>query len=470
MDVSAVAPKQNMEECHDKCGGVRFRQPGLRGQMMRTTDRLLGRYLRGAFANLAHFDLGAPVALPEASRAHPDVLYIHIPFCESLCPFCSFHRVKLDRNAAIPYFNSLRTEIRAVADKGFKPTIVYVGGGTPTVLPDELAATLDLARSLFPIRQISIETNPNHLRQEILSTLKSAGVNRVSVGVQSFDDDLLREMGRYESYGSARQIIERLQLAQGHFDTLNADMIFNLPHQSERSLRRDSEILREEIGIDQVSWYPLMASQRTGTRMQQSMGDYTLDNERPYYDLIRAAMDVDYQLASVWCFSRKAGLVDEYITADTEYIGVGSGSFSYLGGVMYANSFSIERYGRFIAKKGTAMTAVRQLTLIERARYDMVMTLFGLSMDKQKLNEKFDGRLFRILWKEILLLKLAGAVRDDGHSMTLTRKGQYEWLIIMREFFISINNFRDQMRRHGKAERDAIVSLGVETDLHVASG
>ena len=200
------------------------------------------------------------------------------------------------------------------------------------------------------------------------------------------------------------------------------------------------------------------------------MGDYTLDNERPYYDLIRAAMDVDYQLASVWCFSRKAGLVDEYITADTEYIGVGSGSFSYLGGVMYANSFSIERYGRFIAKKGTAMTAVRQLTLIERARYDMVMTLFGLSMDKQKLNEKFDGRLFRILWKEILLLKLAGAVRDDGHSMTLTRKGQYEWLIIMREFFIGINNFRDQMRRHGKAERDANVSLGVETDLHVASG
>jgi coproporphyrinogen III oxidase-like Fe-S oxidoreductase len=116
------------------------------------------------------------------------------------------------------------------------------------------------------------------------------------------------------------------------------------------------------------------------------------------------------------------------------------------------------------------MTAVRQLTLIERARYDMVMTLFGLSMDKQKLNEKFDGRLFRILWKEILLLKLAGAVRDDGHSMTLTRKGQYEWLIIMREFFIGINNFRDQMRRHGKAERDANVSLGVETDLHVASG
>lgn len=419
---------------------------------------------------MAHFDLGAPVELPDASRVQPDVLYVHIPFCESLCPFCSFHRVKLDRNAAIPYFNSLRTEIRAVAEKGFKPTVVYVGGGTPTVLPDELAETLELVRSLFPIRQISIETNPNHLRQEIFSTLNSVGVNRVSVGVQSFDDGLLKAMGRYESYGSARQIIERLQLAQGHFDTLNADMIFNLPRQSERSLRRDSRILREEIGIDQVSWYPLMASQHTGTRMQQSMGNYTLDNERPCYDLIRAAMDVDYQLASVWCFSRKGGLVDEYITADTEYIGVGSGSFSYLGGVMYANTFSIKRYGQFIGKKRTAMTAVRHLTLIERARYDMVMTLFGLSMDKQKLNVKFDGRLFRILWKEILLLKLAGAVRDDGRSLTLTRKGQYEWLIIMREFFIGINNFRDQMRHHGKAERDAIVSLDVETDLHVAGG
>ncbi len=81
---------------------------------------------------------------------------------------------------------------------------------------------------------------------------------------------------------------------------------------------------------------------------------------------------------------------------------------------MYANSFSIKSYGQFIAERDSAITAVRNLTLVEQARYDMVMTLFGLSMDKQKLNDKFDGRLFRILWKELLLLKLAGAVKDSG--------------------------------------------------------
>jgi len=423
---------------------------------MRIIDRLQGRYLHSVFDRQMHFELGAPVALPTAGPARPTVLYIHIPFCESLCPFCSFHRVLLDRDLARTYFSTLRDEIRIVADKGFRPSIVYVGGGTPTVMPDELEKTLELVRSLFPVQQISTETNPNHLREDVFTALKAAGINRVSVGVQSFDDRLLRAMGRYHSYGSGAQIIERLKFAQGQFDTLNADMIFNLPHQTAASLQRDLAIIRDEIGIDQISWYPLMTSRRTGSAMKKSMGNYTLDNEQVFYDQLREALDPDYQLSSVWCFSRTRGLVDEYIIADTEYIGVGSGSFSYLGGVMYANTFSIKRYSRFIAGSRSAITAVRRLTVYEQAHYDMVMTLFGLSLDKQKLNHKYGGNLFRLLWKELSLLRLAGAVRDDGDRLLLTRRGQYEWVITMREFFTGINNFRDQMRHHVRVELDAL--------------
>ena len=134
--------------------------------------------------------------LPEAGQTRPDVLYIHIPFCESLCPFCSFHRVLLDRDRAKTYFPMLRKEIRQVAARGYQPSVVYVGGGTPTVLPEELCETLALVRSLFPVRQVSIETNPNHLREDIFVALKQAGVNRVSVGVQSFDNRLLRAIDR----------------------------------------------------------------------------------------------------------------------------------------------------------------------------------------------------------------------------------------------------------------------------------
>ena len=149
---------------------------------MRWTDRLLSRYLQSVFNRRMCFERGGPVALPEAGQARPEVLYIHIPFCESLCPFCSFHRVLLNHDRAKTYFRTLREEIRQVAAHGYRPAVVYVGGGTPTVLPDELCETLALVCSLFPVRQISIETNPNHLREDIFAALKQVGVNRVPFG------------------------------------------------------------------------------------------------------------------------------------------------------------------------------------------------------------------------------------------------------------------------------------------------
>jgi menaquinone C8-methyltransferase len=427
---------------------------------MSWTNRLLGYYLHGNFNRRMHFELGRPVPLPEAGPARPEVLYIHIPFCESLCPFCSFHRVLLNRDRAKTYFRALRDEIRCVAERGYQPSVVYVGGGTPTTLTDDLCETLALVRSLFPVQQVSTETNPNHLREDVFGALKQAGVNRVSVGVQSFDDRLLRAMGRYDSYGSGEQIAQRLFEAGGHFDTLNADMIFNLPMQTAQSLQQDVRILRDTVGIDQVSWYPLMTSRRTDSAMRHTMGAYSLENEQPFYDLIRQAMGDSYLLSSVWCLSRKQGLVDEYITADTDYIGVGSGSFSYLNGVMYANTFSLRRYARLVDERGSAITALRRLSLRDQALYDMVMTLFGLNMDVDKLERKYRGRMHRLLWKEMLLLRLTGSVHTGGGRMWLTRRGQYLWVIAMREFFTGINNFRDQMRHQVQAELDILGPAG----------
>jgi len=419
-------------------------------------ERLLGGYFRRTFARRMQFELGKPIVPPDALQTRPDVLYIHIPFCESLCPFCSFHRVRLGTGKTGEYFKALRAELRLIAERGHAPSVVYVGGGTPTVRPEQLGETLALVRTLFPVRQISVETNPNHLREPLLTALQQAGVNRLSVGVQSFDDDLLRAMGRHDSYGSGQQIIEHLQLATGRFETLNADMIFNLPQQTRASLQRDLHILRDRIGIEQISWYPLMTSRRTARSMQRSMGSCSLDRESSCYDTIRTALEDDYRLSSVWCFSRNQGLIDEYIIADTSYIGVGSGAFSYLDGSVYANTFSIKRYARFIAGRGSAMTAVRHLTPGERLHYDLLMTLFGLELHKPAMNRKYHGRFTRLLWKEFLLLKALGAVIDCGDTIRLTRNGQYLWLVIMREFFNGVNNFRDQMRQQIHAEREAL--------------
>ena len=127
---------------------------------MSLTERLLNTYLRRSFGQQMSLEIGRPAVLPDATESQPAVLYVHIPFCESLCPFCSFHRVKLQKAKAHVYFRALWQELRVIADKGYQPKIVYVGGGTPTIMPDELAQTLELIRSLFPIEQISVETNP----------------------------------------------------------------------------------------------------------------------------------------------------------------------------------------------------------------------------------------------------------------------------------------------------------------------
>ena len=420
---------------------------------MHIRDKLLGGYLHQTFSRLMHFRLGDPVVLPDATHIQTDVLYIHIPFCESVCPFCSFHRVLLkNTDAAREYFRTLRQEIRLIAKKAYQPSIIYVGGGTPTIMPDELEKTLDLVQSLFPVRQISVETNPNHLNKEVFTHLKAAGVNRLSTGIQSFDDNLLKRMGRYDSYGCGQANIERLKFAQGQFDTINADMIFNLPHQTEDSLQEDLRILLEDVEVDQLSYYPLMTSSHTAREMARSMGLPVSGKEKAFYDLLRSHLDDEYQLSSVWCFSRKQGMVDEYIISDNNYIGAGSGAFSYLNGVMYSNTFSIKRYGQFINEQGAAMTAMRTLTRAEQAHYDLVMTLFGGSLDKVRMNQKYDNHFFSLLWKEFDMLHALGSIVDDGDTIKLTRRGQYDWVILMREFFIGIDNFRDEMRRHVGAE------------------
>ncbi len=179
-------------------------------------------------------------ALPDPVEGRPYTLYVHVPFCERLCPYCSFNRFPYREQRAHDYFQALRQEMRMLADQGYDFESVYVGGGTPTVDIDELCETIDLARDLFHVKEVNSETNPNHLIPEYLDKLKGR-IQRLSVGVQSFDDGLLRQMDRYEKYGSEEEIFERIGQAAPYFESLNVDMIFNFPTQTEDILISDCE-------------------------------------------------------------------------------------------------------------------------------------------------------------------------------------------------------------------------------------
>ena len=411
--------------------------------------------LRRAYAAAMHGEFSVPAAALDPP-VRPCTLYVHVPFCESLCPFCSFHRVAYRAEKTQLYFAALREELRQYHARGFVFAEVYVGGGTPTVAPAELEATLRLVRSLWPIRRMSVETNPNHLTAETMARLQSCGVDRLSVGVQSFDDALLGEMGRLQPYGAAADIARRLEGARGRFGALNVDLIFNFPHQSIGSLENDVATVRD-LGVDQVSYYPLMSAPATRRRMRNELGTVEPSRRRDFYGAILKGLRSQYQPSSAWCFTRRRSggpdiALDEYIVGSSEYVGAGSGAFSYVGGTLYATTFSLNAYRELICSGRSAITAYRPLTLRQRLHYDLLVGLFGLSLPWSTLEAKYGPHVRRALAPELAALRVAGAVRAEGDALHLTERGMYYWMLMMAEFFTAVNELRATMRRHIRAE------------------
>jgi coproporphyrinogen III oxidase-like Fe-S oxidoreductase len=424
-------------------------------------DALIGKYVR--YYNSRNMILpapavGTPLPAPQEDRLY--LLYLHIPYCAVLCLFCSFHRVRFERGSAMRYFDCLAREIDLVTDAGYRFDALYVGGGTPTVSPDSLVRLLDHIRARHTIGEVSVETNPDDIGNEDVVRLKDAGVSRLSVGVQSFDDSLLEEMQRLERYGDSETIARRLRAVAGTFDTLNVDMIFNFPHQTEASLARDLEILTGDLHVDQVSFYPLMTVNSTRRKMSQTMGEVDYTREQAYYEAIVEHMLANgYARSSAWCFSRKPGMFDEYIVERDEYVGLGSGAFSYLDGALYSSTFSINHYLKLIEAGKTGTFGTLEMSGRDAKRYYLLMKLFGGSLDKEAAERRFSGAFQRTLWPELTMLQTLGAVRDAGLRFELTEKGYFLWVVLMREFFTGVNSLRDQMR-HNIARETAVLTAG----------
>lgn len=404
-------------------------------------ERAITAYLKRKYARilqLTDFDNLTPPR-PQPGKSY--LMYVHIPFCEELCPYCSFNRIVLDRDLAAAYFKALRQEIRMYADLGFTFSAAYVGGGTPTVMPKEIAALLTDLRSVSPVREISLETNPNHLTDDIVGMLKESGVNRLSVGVQSFEDSLLTQMKRFHKYGSGAEIRKRLEKCAGIFDTLNVDMIFNFPTQTLEMLDRDLDVITE-IRADQVTFYPLMVSDATRRQLAAAFGPISYRKEKLFYHRILERLCHDYTPGTAWCFSRKRSMIDEYIVDYDEYVGVGSGAFGYVDGSVLTDTFSVPQYIERVRAGRFPLQAKRDFSEQDRIQYDFLMKLFGTSIDLADVETKFDGNFAKSLKKELAFFQLAGAIVSDNGRLRLTRKGQYLWVVMMREFFTGVNNFR----------------------------
>ncbi|MCP4714535.1 MAG: coproporphyrinogen III oxidase family protein [Deltaproteobacteria bacterium] len=407
----------------------------------------LNTMLRKKMSSVLAFDdpAGHPVPQHTANDLNEYLLYIHIPFCATLCPYCSFHRYEYEVSTCRNYFQALQQELRMYQQAGYDFAAVYVGGGTPTIEMELLLDTLALARDLFSIKEISVETNPDRLVPAELERLKAAGVNRLSVGIQSFDDSILKQIGRYEKYGSGRAIQEKLQQARGLFDTLNLDLIFNMPVQSEASLMADLDII-DRLLPDQVTFYPLMTAASVAATLQKSLGAIDYKKEKNFYFLILNRMKKNYTGSTAWCFSRKRAMIDEYIIHYDSYVGAGSGAFGYFNDRIYINTFSLDEYMDKIKRGTFPVGHVKQFSATEKKHYVLLMKLFGLSFDPAALKRPEDKELPRRLWLEFLLLKLSGSIHTHSGRFELTDRGKYYWVMAMREFFIAVDTMRDYCR------------------------
>ena len=434
------------------------------------SERMLSSVVRACSDGYLKLSPCEETHMPAPQPGKKYMLYMHVPFCERLCPYCSFNRFPFKEERAVPYFKSMRKEMLMLKDLGYDFESVYIGGGTPTIMIDELCETIDLARDTFPgIKEVSSETNPNHLIPEYVEKLEGR-VQRLSVGVQSFDDGLLKQMDRYDKYGSGAEIIERIQYASPHFVSMNADMIFNFPAQTPDILISDIERVVES-GASQTTFYPLMASPSVEKSLAATVGKVDYNREKLFYEIISTLLTegehAPFEFGSAWTFNRKSAdgqaactkdtcsstaqdsdaMIDEYVVNYEEYPAIGSGGITYLGQNLYVNTFSVNDYNAAIEAGNMSLMGKTTFGLRDRMRYRFMMQLFGLRLDKRAFERDFGMSVEAGLPAEMAFMCANGAfATNNQEELTLTPKGRYLVVVMMRQFFIGVNGLRDQAR------------------------
>lgn len=386
---------------------------------------------------------------PAPQEGHQYMMYAHIPFCHTLCSYCTFHRFIFKEYKAREYFVNLRKEMQMAKDMGYDFTSMYIGGGTTTILEDELIKTIELARTLFPsMKEVSCETDPAHLATESFKNLKGL-VDRMSVGVQSFDDNILKMIDRYEKFGSGEQIFERIQAAQELFPIMNVDMIFGFRGQSEEILQRDVDLLMK-LNPRQITTYPLMVTTQTKASVRNTIAAPTADLATQYR-IILDTLGKNYNQLTSWTFGRSHDEgFDEYVVDHDEYLGLGSGAFSFLGDSLYVNTFSLRRYNERISQGKMGVERRKRFDKHAILQYRLLLGLFAARLSRKYFREVHGVDLDRALFKEMLGLKLAGAIKDnpaDPDNLIVTDAGKFLGLVMMKAFYSGMDNVRAELRK-----------------------
>lgn len=306
-------------------------------------------------------------------------LYVHIPFCQSKCRYCSFYSKPLSGSDPADLVRALIAELDRYKEVETVQT-VYLGGGSPTALPpDLLAQVLQAIISIWPApREFTVECNPGQTDARTLSMLAGYGVNRLSFGVQSFDDGELALLGRRHSVKEAVQSIRRAR--ELGFDNLGLDLIFAIPGSSLDTWKRSLGSALD-LGVQHISTYSLSFERGTAFHEAREAGELTPvdeDTDRRMYetaiDTLTAGGLVHYEISN---FARDGFqcLHNQGYWANRPYIGIGPSAGSYWSGKRMVNVSDIDRYIRRIEKNQPGYRRHEQPDAAERICETAVLNL-----------------------------------------------------------------------------------------------
>ena len=360
----------------------------------------------------------------------PTSAYVHIPFCTQICYYCDFSKVFIKNQPVDSYLEHLLQEFHSYDIQ--KLCTLYIGGGTPTALSapqlerllDGLTKNLDLS----VLEELTIEANPGDLDADKIAVLKNSAVNRVSLGVQTFDDKMLKKIGRSHLEKDIYENIDRLKLAG--FDNISIDLIYALPGQTMDQVK-DNVAKAIALDIPHMSLYSLILENHTVFMNRMRRGKLPLPKEEleaEMFEYIIAELErAGFEHYEISNFSKPEFESRHNLMYwdNAEYYGIGAGASGYVDGVRYKNHGPIRHYLKAV-EEGNARITEEHLTLREQMEEEMFLGLrkkSGVSM--ARFEEKFE-RSFQELYGDIVKdLIQQGLMQLDGDRVRMTKRGLF---------------------------------------------
>lgn len=351
-------------------------------------------------------------------------LYVHIPFCRSICNFCPYCKVIYSKETCDQYIDSLLEEIHMVGDQiqGKKETTsLYFGGGTPALALERLQEIIDALNQHFIITEgIGLELHPEDINVDTLTALKKAGVTKISIGIQSFQKKYQSILGRkaidIESMANALKAVP--------FETVSMDFIFALPNQTYEDLKKDIELAFLH-GANHIAVYPFIDFTFTSIKVSVM----TKREKRRLMDQItNYCMEKGYTRSSIWTFSSEKEANYSSMTRDN-FLGFGCSATTLLKDQFKINTFSVKEYCKRIEEYKLPTSLTIRFTERQRMIYYLFWTAYSTAVDGRGF-EKFFGKSLRKMYGfELFLAKVLGfAVEQDGvYRMTLKGAFYYHY-------------------------------------------